>query len=235
MRKIIQTHLLALFALQLYAPVLHAAVITVNPGAPMPGADWIYSASFGAPKNGSTDFTDNNPPPGQSFTTSGTASGYLLNAITVKGVADNGEFDNTFYRFHIDIGSISGSSFTSLQSEQALISKTVLTNNTASYVTFNLDTPLSLAASSSYAYRIYVVKPAEDNSYFGFAKSTTNLYTGGAALNSNGSTLTYQAAGTDFTFYADVTAVPEPSIGMAFVLGGVCLMAARRTRRRGLD
>jgi hypothetical protein len=215
----------AVLALALSAP-LHAGLISVSSSAPVGAA--ISQPDFSAPAfNGSQDFTDNAGPPGQTFTP---ATSMLLSAITVKGFANapasfGGNVNTGTWTLTID-QVIGGTTLTNLTQETA--DPSAVTDGFA-YVTFTLSAPVALVGGTQYAFDVY-----SSTGYFGLAKSSTDVYAGGAAIQ-HGSTSRTSATGAtitntqtaDRTFF--VTSVPEPgSAGIFASLAG--LLAFRRRR-----
>jgi hypothetical protein len=216
--------------LTLAAIPLRSDAATLSESAVAPAISLISQPDFSAGAfNGSQDFSDNAGPPGQTFLTGPVA--FTLEAITVKGFANTGaSFGNlTAATWTISISSVSGTVLTRVDQETTGVFVPV---NGANYLTFTFDTPVTLNANSSYAYDIF-----SSAGYFGFAKSTTDVYAGGfamqhgttARLAADGATIANQQT-VDRTFYVQGTAVPEPSSCFLGLSGAVYLLGIRRKR-----
>ena len=204
-----------------------AAVITTSASAPV--AAEISQPDFSAPAfNGSQDFTDNAGPPGQTFTTGPAGSNFR--AVTVKGFANTqasfggnvntGTWTITVSR--VDPGNV----LTRVDQETA--SPAAVTNG-ADYVTVALDTPVALSPNTTYAFDLF-----SSSGYFGLAKSSTDVYAGGVAMQ-HGSTARSAADAAlitnpqtgDRTFF--INPVPEPG---AVGLVGLATLGVLARRRR---
>jgi hypothetical protein len=211
--------------------VARAAVITTSGSAP--AAAGISQPDFSAAAfNGGQDFTDNAGPPGQTFTA--TAATPLLSAFTLKGFANTGaSFGGnvntgtwTVTVSRVDAGNI----LTRLDQESA--SPSAVTNG-SDYLTFTLATPVALTAGTQYAFDVF-----SSTGYFGFAKSTSDVYPGGAAIQhgttsrtaADGATIANPQA-VDRTFFVN-PAVPEPAAFALFAVPAAAGLLARRQRRR---
>src|SRR5258706_2193232 len=214
----------------------HAGVITISSSAPT-GATTISQPDFSGPAfNGSQDFTDNAGPPGQTFFFAPPADPapgpFFITAITVKGFANTpasfggnvntGTWTLTLSR--VDIGNV----LTRIAQETA--SPAAVTDGSA-YVTFTLATPVQLALGVTQAFDLF-----SSSGYFGLAKSSGDVYSGGAAMQhgsaartaADGATVT-NVQTVDRTFFINLTTTPEP--GSVMVLGLAALAALTRRRR----
>jgi hypothetical protein len=213
-----------------------AGVITISSSAPA-GAT-ISQPDFSGPAfNGGQDFTDNAGPPGQTFffapPVGPPAPGpFFITAITVKGFANTGaSFGGnvntgtwTLTLSRVDTGNV----LTRIAQETA--NPAAVTDGSA-YVTFALDTPVPLALGVTQAFDLF-----SSNGYFGLAKSSTDVYSGGAAFQ-HGSTARTAADGAtitnvqsvDRTFFINLSTTPEP--GSTVILGIVGLATLTRRRR----
>jgi hypothetical protein len=203
-----------------------AAVISTSALAPS-GAAISQPDSSAAAFNGSQDFTDNAGPPGQTFTTG--AAGLNFTGVTVKGFANTpGSFGGnvntgtwTLTVSRVDPGNV----LTRVDQETA---NPAAVTNGADYVTVTLDTPVALTPNTMYAFDLF-----SSSGYFGLAKSSTDVYAGGVAMQhgatprsaADGALITNPQTG-DRTFF--INPVPEPgSVGLLGV-AGIALLARRR-------
>jgi hypothetical protein len=206
-----------------------AAILTSSPVAPV-SAD-ISQPDFSGPAfSGSQDFTDNAGPPGQTFTP---ATNLALSALTVKGFANTsasfggnirtGTWTITISR--VDPGNV----LTRLDQETADPAAVV---DGSAYITLTLANPVSLTAGTQYAFDIF-----SSGGYFGLAKSSTDVYPGGAAFQ-HGTISRTSADGAaianiqtvDRTFYINPS-VPEPGSIMLLALAGAAALTRRRRTR----
>jgi hypothetical protein len=206
-----------------------AAILTTSLTAPSSAA--ISQADFSGPAfNGSQDFTDNAGPPGQTFTP---ATNLSLTAIAVKGFANTsasfggvntGSWTVTISR--VDAGNV----LTRLSQETA--DPSAVTDGSA-YVTLALTNPVALIGGTQYAFDIF-----SSTGYFGLAKSSTDVYAGGSAIqhgttsrtSADGAAIANIQQGVDRTFFINPP-VPEPGSMMMLALAGTAAMIRRRRAR----
>src|SRR4051794_28852108 len=155
----------------------HAALITTSAAAPAAAA--ISQPDFSAAAfTGSQDFTDNAGPPGQTFTA--TAATPTLVSFTLKGFANTGasfggNVNTAATTWTITTSRVdSGNVLTQLSQETA--NPSAITSG-SDYVTLTLATPVPLTNGTLYAVDVFT-----SQGYFGFAKSSTDVYAGGAAI-----------------------------------------------------
>jgi hypothetical protein len=214
-----------------------AGVITMSSSAPAVAT--ISQPDFSGPAfNGSQDFTDNAGPPGQTFffaPPGDPAPGpFFITAITVKGFANTpasfggnvntGTWTLTLSR--VDTGNV----LTRIAQETA--NPAAVTDGSA-YVTFTLATPVQLALGVTQAFDLF-----SSSGYFGLAKSSGDVYSGGAAIQ-HGSTLRTAVDGAtitnvqpvDRTFFIN-TVTPEPGSVMTLGIAGLAALTHRRRARR---
>lgn len=205
-----------------------AAILTSSPIAPISAA--ISQPDFSGPTfNGGQDFTDNAGPPGQTFTP---ITNLSLSALTIKGFANTsasfggvntGTWTVTISR--VDPGNV----LTRLDQETA--NPSAVTDGSA-YITLALDTPVALTGGTQYAFDIF-----SSTGYFGLAKSSTDVYAGGSAIQHGTTSRTSADAasvaniqGVDRTFFINPS-VPEPGSIALVALGGIATMLRRRRAR----
>jgi hypothetical protein len=211
--------IITLAGLALAVPTVPASAATITSSGSAPTGAAIAQSDFSAAAfSGAQDFSDNAGPPGQTFTPNANLS---LTAVTVKGFANtSASFGGLVAgtNFTITISQVAaGSLLTNLRQETA--DAAPVTDGSA-YLTFNLAAPVPLVAGTQYEYDV-----SSSAGYFGFAKSSADVYVGGAAVQhgSTGRTSLTGAAITnpqavDRTFFITATAIPEPgSIGMVAV------------------
>jgi hypothetical protein len=209
-----------------FAATAQAALIVVeSPSAPASAA--ISQPDFSAAAfNGSQDFTDNAGPPGQTFTP---AANLTLKNIVVKGFANTpASFGNFPASFTVTINQVNGTTLTRLDQEMSL---PFTPASGSEYLQFTFENPLSLTGGTQYAYDISTTA-----GYFGFAKSSADVYPGGAAIqagtvartSTTGEAITNTQA-VDRTFYINAV-TPEPASFSLIGIGALGLLARRRRR-----
>lgn len=207
---------------------------------------------LGGDDNG-TYIAANRPAQGQTFTTGADLLGYNLNAITLQHVSydptwwsvDDGWTGYNGGRFQIQIGTIAGGLFTPIATEDAYMDASAPANGagvpgTGLFVSLTLDTPVALAANSTYAFAVTTTADFNpwDGPYFeinGDGTTSAN-YLGGEAFSLTGTPGGGDQTGDvvdltgDRVFHLDMVIVPEPSTGF-MVLGGFGLLFGLLRRR----
>lgn len=100
-------------------------IATIGTTAPTTGTYDIAQLTLGTDTDGLNYYSDNTPPPGQTFTTGSNPSGYTLTGIFLKTAGTDGNSTGTAKTYSLRLYAISGSTAT-------LIS-TYLTDNTVGY------------------------------------------------------------------------------------------------------
>jgi len=233
------------------AASVQAATTSWSPTAPtVDGADIYQLSSFagGVDANNVDTGADNatyiaydQPAQGQTFTTGANAGGYFLSAITVKHAENTGGWsldsgwDAFNGRFEIFVGQISLGVFSHDWAEVAGLGGSDpdspgFNGNTGpqgGYVTFTLDTAITLAPNTVYGYSIYTLADQFGGGYFPSDGVNSDVFAGGNAFAEAGGAVT-EYAGGDRVFHLDIAAVPEPS---TFALAGLGLAALVCLRR----
>ena len=142
------------------------------------------------------DLWGNRGAQGQTFTTGSNVGGYELSSVTIQSVDTRGNVGT----FTVRVGTISGTTFTSLRSETAGVPLGAVSAN--GYVTATFDTVVTLAANTTYAFDFDL---SGGGSVAGFrtVNNIATTYTGGEAYSSG-----YSAAGGG---YADNDAYQNDS------------------------
>jgi hypothetical protein len=206
-----------------------AAVISASATAPTVTTHDIANAIGNEHiSDNASDLWPNRPSHGQSFLTLSNVGGYMLNSVTLKSNSggDNGESGTAF---NVVIGSLAAGVMTQIGTTETAVSSSY---SSGDWITFTLDTPLALAASTQYGFLM-------GGSAGGGFRTASNLddstYTGGAAISSGSNTgvpnlnsVTDNAG--DRVFHVGLTAVPvpEPSTTALLGLGGLALILRRR-------
>ena len=233
---------LAALIISLAVPAHGQTTIVASSSAPTAGSLDIDEYNDSGSPNGGQDYS-NNPPMGQTFTTLSDPSGYLLNSVTLQGSGGAGNgYEANWYT--LTLYTISGTTLTPISTTPqffAFADTSGATNYASDYLTFNLATPIALAADTQYAFTL----ANWGSAYLGFAESSSDTYAGGAAFNGTPvdansypnatiATSTGSTHGYDRSFDIGLTAAPEPST-WAMMFGGVAvLLGLLRFRRRTL-
>jgi len=206
----------------------------------------VGGSTSGSPGAPSHDYM-NNPPPGETFTLGSAAT---LGAVTVQGNGDAGYWSGSaFYGtlgsspitaglvWQLQIGSVSGTTITPLGPPEQVTGFAPAANNT--FITFNLASPISLAAGQEYAFSFNLLNSlsnGNDSTWYGMQESLTpqigagNAFNNGATVGSFGNTVVPITTGSpgqyDFVFV--LQSVPEPGTMALIGLGGLAFVALRR-------
>jgi len=226
------------FACVLIAVAGFARAGTITTSSTPPTTATIAQPDFSGPAfDGAKDFTDNAGPPGQTFFFAPPGDPplpgpFFITAITVKGFANTpasfgggvntGTWTLTLSR--VDAGNV----LTRIAQETA--NPAAVTDGSA-YVTFALDTPVPLALGVTQSFDLY-----SSNGYFGLAKSSTDVFPNGAAMQhgsvsrtaADGATIT-NVQTVDRTFFIEL-ATPEPNAFVTFGIVGLTALTRRRRR-----
>jgi hypothetical protein len=233
---------LALAVILVAATSARAQIIAENGSTFAPGSvDIANIPGYNSGYDGGQDFTDNNPVPGQTFTTLGNSLGYVLNSITLQNQGSGNGFQTD--TFALGIYSVSGTTLTYLGGgsfSYSAADQIAGGTPTADYFTLNLATRIDLAPNTEYA---FTYNRSSGGGYLGLdgGYPTDNSYAGGTAITAtlgsypsdlSGGTITVPN-GTPYDRHFDVglAAVPEPST-YALLLGGLAVLGFSLRRKR---
>jgi hypothetical protein len=125
-------------------------------------------------------YTDNAGPPGQTFTTPAGTASFVLNSVSLKGVADFGG-GSTSGEWGIRISQVSGSTLIPQLTSLNVPGVTgALANDWYTFAFTGADA-IPLTPSTQYAFEVYT-----ENGWLGFDADTTDSYAGGTAFNNAG-------------------------------------------------
>ena len=202
---------------------VHAATVSVSSTAPTVDGEDIANLSGAADAGGDIGHMwGDRPHQGQTFTTGTNGGGYQLNSVTLQ---NQGTTAGGGFIFNVIVGSVSGTSMT-----QVGVTETATTPSYVplDWVTFTFDTPLTLAANTTYGF-------LWGSNSTGF-RTANNLddstFTGGSAISSGDNNVAdldnLIDRGIDRVFHLDLQAIPEPS--SIFLVGFAALGIFSRRR-----
>jgi hypothetical protein len=236
-----KTLTLAAFLAGLSFAGLHAQTVIVDDGSTFsPGALDIYNLpGYSSSYNGGADFTDNQPVPGQTFTTTTSAPAFALNSVTLQeqGAGNGYELATTTYA--LGIFSINGSALTYIGGGSYTFGGTAAA--VGDYVTLNLTAPVLLLAGTQYAFTLNI---ATGGGYFGLdgGYPSNDTYAGGQAItatfdtsrvpSTDGTITTPSETPYDRNFDIGIVEAPEPATWALVAVGAGLMLGAARLRRR---
>lgn len=176
---------------------------------------------------------------GQTFTTGANAGGYSLTSVTLQQTdytsgssIDAGWIPFYHETFNLQVGTISGGTFTALYTEDfEMASSGQPANNSGdgAYFELALSTSQSLAANTDYAFMVYVYDDAEwGGPYLEINGSAADVFAGSAiTVDRTSGAVTTQTG--DRAFAVGLQAVPEPAtIGLIGFFGASVFLIRRR-------
>ncbi|MGC4002791.1 MAG: PEP-CTERM sorting domain-containing protein [Pirellulales bacterium] len=221
----------------LFVGTTKAAIIFSAPAAD-PTTDAFDQFFFGGPgtQHNGEDFTDNNGPPGQIFTTP-SGSQFTLNAVGMKGRGNGANFTGNWA---VRVATVSGATLGTTLLQNTAVTPTGAAVANWAIMNFSGVDQLTLQPNTQYVFQFYTTA---GGSFYGFQNSDAaggpTAYTGGTAVNGNAGSqsfadTTLQLRSTyDRTFFVDLAPVAVPEPGTFAVLGSVALgLIACGVRRR---
>jgi len=184
----------------------HAGTISVSASAPATDGSDIAQLTGNSDAGGDQGHIwSNRPHQGQSFTTAGEASGYLLKALTLKNLNNTVSNSPTF---NVRIGTLTASgspeTFTPIGSTESGVAPNYAPLN---YLTFTLDTPIVLNASTRYA----ILWGSAGSGFVSVNNLNESSYGGGTAISSgSGNTPNYNniiLRNVDRVFHLDLESI----------------------------
>ena len=246
----LNTLLALLSAVGITAPSMQAATISLSASAPTvdgsdiaqlsdSGLDTFSVSGYTPVGDGSGDAGDvwgGRGAMGQTITTLSNPDGYSLDSFSFKSHTAGGNANAGTSTYTFRIGTIFGTTFTSLASGSANPSDSY---SAGDWLTMTFDSPVTLSADTQYAIDI-----RNPNTSFGVtvdgawgwrtAGEIDSSYTGGSAYVSgfNGGTVPDDSnvafPTIDRVFHVNLAAIPEPSSTALLGLGGLALALRRR-------
>ncbi len=215
----------------------HAVDVSLSSVAPTQNVLKFNEVTTGTPANINSYWrpaggTDEQKNIGQGFSTTGLTSNYLLTAVTFNLLA----FSVPVEGLGFNISICESTSVSAVPSPATLVSSQngslpdILSNG---YITFTLDTPVTLLSNKiynvMYSFTELTSTTTTPNSLsFKTIGDVTNTTGGRRWIDSDGSYSSSPSNG--FVFYAQATAIPEPSTYLLLGVGAVALVIFRKRR-----
>jgi hypothetical protein len=187
-----------------------------NPIAPTAGPD--DQSQLSTPTGAQTPpglnyYINNNPPPGQTFTTGSNPGGYILNSLSIYEAGNSGGLPGNGQAYLLSIYTVSGSSAALYASY--ISPNNVMLEDTYWYQWTNLNN-LPLLPNTQYAYSF--VEAPGDSGWANLGNVSGDLYSGGQAaeIPADGGAMTFSStAGYDASFDVGLTATTTLPVGVA--------------------
>jgi hypothetical protein len=226
-----------LIAVAMVALAVSANAATMSSGLTAPGVDSLDIANYGAVTGTDkwwNDAATSGRPKGQTFTPGTDA---LLNAITYQITGTQKAEPTKTYVVRVstvnrvDPGNSATWVLTPIRSETATQN---FTWNSSEYMTWTLDTPLSLSANTEYGIDVGMTSTTSTwQTGIPYLNRTGNAYAGGTRYMSGttglgiGDTTMNNVSG-DMKFHLDMSPIPEPVSICLLGLGGLSLLRRRK-------
>jgi fibronectin-binding autotransporter adhesin len=190
-------------------------ILDVGSAAPVPGANDIAQlltngiATGGNAQDGLNYFSDNTPPPGQTFTTGPNPNGYIVNGLYVKtaGLNSGSGGTTTAQAYTIRLYSVSGSTATLLST---YVTTNLLAYPDGDWLLYSGGFTNVLQPNTTYAYT-----HRENTGFDLMAYDTTNPYAGGemCLAPTAGGAITFCTSGnSDATFDIGLSTTPATPV-----------------------
>ena len=175
-----------------------------------PGIYDISQLAGGGNGDGLNYYDDNNPPPGQTFTTGTNSQGYYLSSLTISAGGSGNSGTGTAQSYTLYLYSVSGSTASLI----ATLTNASFSFTYGDWLEWSGFTPISLKSNSVYAYAFR----RGTSGYAGMTSTpnTSDLYPGGqlCLIPTSGGTITFGATGmSDAAFDIGLTPIgvgPSP-------------------------
>lgn len=208
-----------------------AASVIVLGGAPtVNGAD-IANLNVGALSGGDI-LNGDRQHSGTTFTTGSNATGYTLTSLTFYQTRAT---TSTGGRFKFRLGTISGSTFTSIYADETADEANnayTLSGSGNDWIQYTLTIAQTLAANTTYAVDL---GRGDGGNYITWGHTANTEYSGGQVYRSGGQYnagpgTTASTVNADKLFHLDIAAnaIPEPSSAILGALGAILLLRRRR-------
>ena len=162
------------------------------------------SASYGGSLDGLNYYDNNNPPPGQTFTTGSNPQGYYLNSVTLGTGGGTSGHTAELRPYNLYVYSVNGSIATLMAS----FTNASFLFTYGDWLEWSGFAPLWLKPNTTYAYAFYM--PGDGWAAMGASPGTSDLYSGGqiGLIPTGGGPITFGASGTcDAAFDLGLTPV----------------------------
>lgn len=220
------------------------SLIQTSATAPTPGANDIFyfggNAAATFDLDGNTDYSNNVPAPGETFTTAVSALGFNLRSVTVQGGGDAGTdgatpgVDYQAANYTLTLYSVAAGVATQ-RATQTYRFASATADYSTNFLTFTLTTPLQLAGGTQYAFSL-----SASAGFYGFNGTAPTAFggtgvqtTGGNSVGvaGNGPVTNYAASRNFDVALTPLAAAPEPGAWALSIVGlaGLALMYKRRT------